>query len=280
MSPPFVENNERVAAHDSRVRYALHLPPAELRPSGGSPVVVLLHGFARDHRRHLGNAARFASHGLAVLTPDLTTLLTGERGRRDNVDHIFNHLEWLRARNADPEDALHRQLDLTRIAIVGHSAGGAIALEFAMAASETDSAPAAVVLMDGVPWRETIDRIRTSKAGNRVLSLRADDSVWNNRGSVREVERIWPGPLTAIHLPGATHVDPEDPSSSVANWVVGSSPADQRSRFARLTATFLASQLLASADTERAFERCLAELVERGEAVLEPLTPRDVGGER
>ena len=179
------ESGQRTNRYGDRISYELHLPATGDPSAGEWPVVILLHAFARNHTRQIGNAQILADHGLAVLVPDMTTLMTGERGRRRNVENLEDHLAWLGQRNRDPADPLHGWLDLQRIGVAGHSAGGGIALELAIASAndESEFPVDAVALMDGVPWKKTIGRIESGHSEAALLSIRADPSAWERAGN-------------------------------------------------------------------------------------------------
>lgn len=91
--------------------------------AAGAPVVVLVHGFARDRENMAGWGRHLASWGLDVITPDLC------HASFTDVDHAQNGADLL---------ALSEALQLASPQYVGHSAGGLAA--FLAAAQSPDSA--------------------------------------------------------------------------------------------------------------------------------------------
>ena len=262
------ETGQRTTAEGDNIHFALHIPPVEKQLVGKWPVVVLLHGFSRSHSRQVGNGRIIADAGMAVLVPDMTTLLTGEPGRRKNVEVLADHLNWLSDRNEDPTDPLYQRLDLRRVGLAGHSAGGGIALEFAVASLPNwQNTVDAIVLLDGVPWKPTISRIEEGNSRAALLSIRADESSWNAQGFVREAERAWKGEVTSVHLRGTTHIDPENPSDMFGDLLMHPSPPERRRQFSYLAAEFLAAELLGIREP---LEQRLQALREGGDAIETP----------
>ena len=115
----------------------LRLPRGPAR----APVVVLLHGgcwrAANDLRHVAAAAAALASAGYAVWVPEYRRLGDeggGWPGTFDDVGSAVDHLRTLAARYA--------VLDTTRVIIIGHSAGGQLAL-WATSRKRGDANPAA-----------------------------------------------------------------------------------------------------------------------------------------
>ena len=104
------EEGERTTAEGDEIKYILQLPPVEKQTAARWPIVVLFHGFSRDHSRQIGTGRIIADRGLLVLVPDMTTLMTGEKGRRKNVEVLADHLQWLSKRNSDESDPLFYRL--------------------------------------------------------------------------------------------------------------------------------------------------------------------------
>jgi hypothetical protein len=94
--------------------------------------------------------------------------------------------------------------------MAGHSAGGALAFSTAIRAQHEGIEVAQLVLLDAVPWKETI-----KQAGQLqplpLLSLTAESSAMNARLKVDELHAAIEFPFTQLHLVGSSHVDPENP---------------------------------------------------------------------
>lgn len=184
-------------------------------PSDATSAAIFLHGAAGNRkmlRHHCDGLALLSAKAFAC---DLTSLVAGgsfrevwiDRSVRSaqerNVRQVVAHAEWLNARH---------------LALVGHSAGGAVALEAAVALQAAGRPPAVVVLLDAVPWQGTIEACsELDLRQTRVVSLRCRPSVWNRKGAPLEqaLRRIPPrgeGRLLDLRLPRARHGDAMPPS--------------------------------------------------------------------
>lgn len=152
---------EPAAAPDAVTRYG---PAPEQRIEawypdgpGPDPVVVLLHGgcwlnaYGVDHARAMATALRAA--GFAVLAPEYRRVGDAGGGWPGTFEDVAAALDGL-ARAPDP------RLDLDRLALVGHSAGGHLALWLAARSGMPADAtlprtaavtPALVVALAGIP---------------------------------------------------------------------------------------------------------------------------------
>ncbi|MGH9079986.1 MAG: alpha/beta hydrolase family protein [Acidimicrobiales bacterium] len=100
--------------------------------SGRFPLVVFAHGYSgfRDQSTFL--TTRLASWGFVVAAPDLldndlTAVLSGQRSTSDAADlaELQDTITLMSTENGQSTSPFHDHLDLTRIAAVGHSLGGA-----------------------------------------------------------------------------------------------------------------------------------------------------------
>lgn len=232
-----VESGERLVDGE-RIRYDLYTP------SGGEALgnVLFLHGFAGGRAALARHARAVAARGAAALAVDLSSLTRGgsfrevwiERSVRSaqlrNVRQAVDHALWLGPRPC---------------ALVGHSAGGAVALEAAVALQEAGRPPAALVLLDAVPFEGTSAVAERFDLGaTRLVSVRAEPSVWNKQGGIAEalarVPEGPPGRLVDLRLRGAKHGDPMEPS--LALRLAGVLGAGHEA-FARLAAAHLGRAL-------------------------------------
>ena len=167
-----VETGPRQTSRRDRVGYDLYLPVtgpdsprAAGRPVPPWPALVLCHGFARDKRFHATAARHLAERGIAVLVPNLVSLLGGDAARQANVENTRDHLAWLAARARRPSDPIHGLVDPDRLALAGFSAGGAVTFEAAV----SEPAVRALVLLDALcvrptgeslgPWKSDLARM-------------------------------------------------------------------------------------------------------------------------
>jgi acetyl esterase/lipase len=249
-SEPFavnVESGTRRTSLGDSVAYDLYLPvPAAGQPPAPWPALVLNHGFARSKSYHAANARYLAERGLVVLVPNLVSLLGGELAQLRNIANTVDHLQWLRQRAGTPGDALHGLVDAARLALAGHSAGGAIAFEAGVDSQRTPAPAAAVLLLDAVPWTRTLAR-----AGELppmpLATLRADPSSCNATGSVRDLLDGLLMPALDVSVLAASHCDPENPSDGLCGLVCTPAQPERQALFQQLAYLFLREALRAPA---------------------------------
>ena len=186
-----VEDNFQVIK-DKKLRTIRYVPN---EPSGEA--LILVHGFSRNAKRMAGHATALASEGVAVWTPNLYSLMGGARSRAKNIEFLLG---------------LTRELSRThkKVSLAGHSAGGALVFSATIRAQQEDIEVAQLVLLDAVPWKETI-----KEAGQLqrlpMLSLTAESSAMNASLKVNELHAAIGFPFTQLHLVGSSHVDAENP---------------------------------------------------------------------
>jgi predicted dienelactone hydrolase len=195
--------------------------------SGIHPVVVFTHGYTGTFTDYTFLCEDLASRGYIVASvnhtyeatatefPDgrfVTSLLGSHfndtwRGdektlafassvRLQDVRFVLNQLQRINTQNGDPFD--HR-LDLSRLAIAGHSAGGTVAFQ----ALQQDSRFKAAVILDGFLSSSEIHPTREP-----VLIMRAGaESDIVDRCDLSHILR---GPHSFVNLSGAEHLTPSD----------------------------------------------------------------------
>uniref|UniRef100_A0A7S4HZA4 AB hydrolase-1 domain-containing protein n=1 Tax=Odontella aurita TaxID=265563 RepID=A0A7S4HZA4_9STRA len=188
--------------------------------TAGAPTVgiLFLHGFQGNRTHLLHHAEAIASEfpeKAVCACVDLPSLTKGGTFRELFVDKsvrsaqvnavafVVEKCQTLRDRFGGTS--------LKRVILVGHSAGGAIAVEAAVALqgekrkeekTEEKSAGggraldvAGLILLDAVPWEGTFPVATQLKVGSgstiRVLSVRCDPSSWNGHGNVRPMTDAW-----------------------------------------------------------------------------------------
>jgi pimeloyl-ACP methyl ester carboxylesterase len=135
---------------------------------------------------HLGNMMRAGESDL-----DFAVAV-----RLNDVKSVLNSLEVL---NASDASAFAGKLDMSRVALAGHSLGGLTAI----LSIEQDARFRAGVILDGVAPQAALGGTETP-----VLLLAAGRDTWS-----AEETHLWTGlrgPRVAINLRGAEHVTPSD----------------------------------------------------------------------
>jgi pimeloyl-ACP methyl ester carboxylesterase len=233
----------RETAGGDAVDYLLFVPkPATGLATAPFPAVILTHGFARDYGRHIDTALFLASRGIAVMTPDMVSLLGIVPAQRRNIRNTTDHVRWLAARSGDPVDPLYGLIDEDRIALAGHSAGGAVSFEAALQLQDDGRPAAALVLLDAVPYPRTV-----RNAGRLhplpLLSLRAEPAACNAFDAVSGLIDELGFAAEDLRVVGATHCDPEGPSDIACSIACGGSDAAKSDIFRTLTYRFLQEAL-------------------------------------
>jgi pimeloyl-ACP methyl ester carboxylesterase len=240
-----VEHGTRRTTAGDQIAYSLFVPqPSESLAAPPYPAVVISHGFARSRRFHVNTACELAKRGIVVLTPDLISLLGGEKAQLRNIANLVDHVRWLRARTMAEDDPLFGVLESERIGLVGHSAGGAIALEAALELAEAGENAAALMLLDGVPWTRTVER-----AGElpelAFASVRSEPTACNAEGAIREVLVRLPFAAEDLLVVGGSHCDPENPTDLPCRFACGGGDEQARTTYQELICAFLGDALSA-----------------------------------
>jgi dienelactone hydrolase len=105
--------------------------------SGPFPVVMFSHGYGGYPEQSTFLTDHLATWGFVVVAPDhrsrdLKAVIGNTVGQGQNdIADLTQALAVARFLNADPNDLLSGKLDFTRVASLGHSAGGGAAITFA-----------------------------------------------------------------------------------------------------------------------------------------------------
>jgi hypothetical protein len=132
-------------ATDSELVADLHFPTdaaVSVGPVAPVPVLVFVPGTSTPRGSYSGNARQLATWGYVVALPGMPE--NDVEVRASDIAHLLAYLGDL---NVDRDSDLFRRLDLTRIALTGHSLGGIAPL---MIAARGDTPVLAVVPLDPV----------------------------------------------------------------------------------------------------------------------------------
>ena len=233
-----VEEGRRTTSSGDTVRYELYVP--ETAP-GPRPTVVLTHGFARSLRYQRNNARYLAERGgFLVLVPNLVSLLGGAPDQLRNIENTADHVRWLVARSLTTGDSIEGRVDRARLGLAGHSAGGAVSFEAALALASTDTPVEALALLDAVPWRRTT-RVANELPPMDVASFTSEPSPCNAFGNVQKLEEDLRFPTEEVRIVGGTHCDPENPTDFLCKLACGGGSTEGQSRYQELTQLFFAN---------------------------------------
>ena len=109
--------------------------PASSR--GPFPVIMFSHGYGGYPEQSSFLTDHLATWGFVVVAPDhrsrdLHAVISGTTGQgQDDIADLTQALAFVRTMNADPDGLLSHKLDFSRVASLGHSAGGGAAITFA-----------------------------------------------------------------------------------------------------------------------------------------------------
>lgn len=120
--------------------HAIAGAPIDDTADGAFPLVVFSHGYATNAEWYSALVEHYASHGLIVLAPehredDWFAAWAASFDRPADVKRTLDFAEAL----ARPGGALAGKIDMTKVAVVGHSYGGYTALAMAGARFELDT---------------------------------------------------------------------------------------------------------------------------------------------
>jgi dienelactone hydrolase len=151
--------------------------------NGPFPVVLFSHGYGGYPEQSSFLTDHLATWGFVVVAPDhrsrnLKAVVTGATGEgQDDIADLGQALAVTRFLDADPSDFLAHKLDLSRVATLGHSAGGGAALTFAADSASVRTyvalAPAAGMLpkhKNGMIMQGAADKVVNPKDTAKLYS--------------------------------------------------------------------------------------------------------------
>ena len=264
-----VERGERKTSLGDSIAYSLFVPvPKPTLPPPPWPTVVLTHGFGRTHKYHSRNAYYMAMRGIAVLTPDMTSLTLGRRAQVRNASNTVDHLVWLKNRGEDDQDGLKGLIDTERLGLAGHSAGGAISFEATLKGQEQGIPVAALCLLDAVPWDRTLGKA-SSLRPLVFASLRSEESPCNFQGKVTVLLDRLTFPTEDVQIVGGKHCDAENPTSAACWLLCGRGSKERQRLYQRLMYLFFQDALgVVSIEEEPETYQSFLETLESRGAVL------------
>lgn len=177
---------------DAQSRTVRYLPqePSDI-------AVILAHGFSRSPKRMAGHAAALAERGITTWLPDLYSLMGGKKSRQKNVDFLLGLARELAGAHLN-------------VILAGHSAGGALSFMTAVEAQGEGLPLTSLILLDAVPWDETIEAAPRLQP-LPLLSMTSESSSMNAWLKVEKLHEAIGFDFTQLHLVGSSHVDPENP---------------------------------------------------------------------
>jgi MYXO-CTERM domain-containing protein len=206
------------------------------KTTGARPLVILRHGYTSYKANMIGWADHLASHGFVGVSFESRDPNNNDSAT-DGAD-MAKLVEWLVQRATDNASPLFGRIDTARIAIGGHSAGGATAM---VAASKV--LPKVLVLLDTEDSAPALAVAKNLSAP--TVALFAEASGCNEDGDNRKTFAAVTGPRFGVFVPGATHCDGEDPIDvDGCGSFCGAPTAANHAKFKRYATAFLQAYLL------------------------------------
>jgi hypothetical protein len=233
-----IQRGQRRTISGTERSYTLYLPqPTANLPGPPYPLLVIAHGFLMSGTQQSANSLYFAKRGIAVLSPNLTRVLWGDKNRVDNIKDVIDQLCWVKQQNASKKSGIYGMIDENRIGIAGNSSGGAVALETLVQAQIQKVPIHAFCSMDGAPWDKSWSYM-PKLTPLKVLSLRAEPSICNEHARMLNFLRSTTFSFDDIKIIGAHHCDAENPTTVRCECICGKSRGQYRELFQRMTYLF------------------------------------------
>ena len=206
---------------------------------GARPLVVLRHGYTSYKENMVGWAEHLATRGfvgVSFTSRDPNTIDSAT----DGAD-MAAVTTWLLQRAADNASPLFGRIDTTRVAVGGHSAGGAAAT---VAAKQI--APQALVLIDTMDSPEAIAAAKDVTAP--TVATFAPANGCNENGDNQTTFKTVAGPRFGVFVSDSSHCDGEDPIDvQGCGSFCGAPTVAHHASFLRYTTAFLEAYLLCDA---------------------------------
>ncbi len=235
--------HQTVALTGTKISVDVYLPEGVQQ----APVLVIAHGFSRSRINMAGWGSLLASNGFIAAVPDLPAWADHQRNGRalsELLDRINSGEIVQEPRPSGVGGSM------------GFSAGGLSSL---LAASSNRCVRCWVGL-------DPVDLAGLgAEAAKRMdfpcVVLQAEPGAWNAKGNSARIAKALGGPMLALRVRDAVHVDAENPTDWLAELVCGKSDPSRRKVFelyavAALRAVFFGERssldTLASAETNAA----------------------------
>lgn len=233
-----IRKGQRRTISGTKRSYTLYLPqPAAGLPGPPFPLIVIAHGFLMSGTQQGNNSLYFAQRGIAVLSPNLTRVLWGDKNRVDNIKDVIDQLCWVKRQSESKKSSLYGMIDKDRVGLTGNSSGGAVALETLVQAQKQKIPIHAFCSMDGAPWDKSWSYM-PKLTSLKILSLRAEPSICNEHARMLNFLRSSNVSFDDIKIIGAHHCDAENPTTLRCMCICGRSRSQYRELFQRLTYLF------------------------------------------
>lgn len=203
--------------------------------STSAPVVVIVHGFARNRKTMAGWGASLAQQGFLGIAPDLPSWADHARNGRAVAELLAE---------VQAGELIQQPKPSGWAALVGFSAGGTTTL---LAAAGNTNVSCWVGLDPVGMSRATLEAAAWLEIPCFVL--RAEPAPWNVRGNARHIFAALPGPAFSLVVNHASHVDAENPTSRAAELACGKSDPVRRDLFGRYLLASLQAGLRLDAES-------------------------------
>jgi acetyl esterase/lipase len=163
-------------------------------PSGPLPLVIFLHGYTgTDPEIYHAWLDHLVRRGAIVIYPDWQPW---DASQTKNEQAFPNAVAAIRAALTELGNGEHAQPDLHRVALMGHSFGGMIGVQYAAsAAAQGLPVPTAILLAMPACGDCPLPDLTTLPATTRLLVVAVQDDPY----AATEPQRLWPQ-LTAVPL--------------------------------------------------------------------------------
>lgn len=178
---------------DHLTEYGLMLTPSSRKPAAGWPVVILLHGFMdapsyETDESYLTEMVEYASHGFAVLKPDLRGQgLSINSGHADSAYYSMSYNTDVLSLVSAVKDT--KGLDAHNINLWGHSLGAYLALRAGVISKDIKNIILLSTPADSL--REMYLTYIPPSDENNPYALATRAEVFSRYGSPEENTRFW-----------------------------------------------------------------------------------------